>query len=50
MVNALLLVTMAVVDSRHLRDRARRMDVHLDVIHTEDAALVADLDVEFGSG
>jgi hypothetical protein len=43
-VNVLLLVTMAVVDSRPLRDRARRMDVHLDVIHADDAALVADLE------
>jgi Domain of unknown function (DUF4956) len=47
-VNVLLLLTMAVVDSRHLRDRARRMDVHLDVIHADDAALVADLERRLG--
>ena len=47
-VNVLLLVTMAAVDSRPLRDRARRMDVHLDVIHADDAALVADLERRLG--
>jgi Domain of unknown function (DUF4956) len=47
-VNLLLLATMAVVDSRHLRERARRMDVHLDVIHADDAALVADLERRLG--
>jgi hypothetical protein len=47
-VNILLVGTMAVVDSRTLRDRARRMDVHLDVIHTDDAALVADLERRLG--
>src|SRR4051812_11405319 len=48
MVNLLLLATMAIVDSRPLRDRARRMDVHLDVIHSDDAALVADLERRLG--
>ena len=48
LVNLLLLVTMTVVDSRPLRDRARRMDVHLDVIHADDAALVADLERRLG--
>ncbi len=47
-VNVLLLATMAIVDSRPLRDRARRMDVHLDVIHSDDAALVADLERRLG--
>ena len=47
-VNALLLVTMFVVDSRPLRDRARRMDVTLDVVHDDDAALVADLERRLG--
>ena len=48
LVNVLLLTTMAVVDGRHLRDRARRMDVHLDVVHADDAALVADLERRLG--
>jgi hypothetical protein len=47
-VNLLLLTTMAVVDSRPLRDRSRRMDVHLDMIHADDAALVADLERRLG--
>jgi hypothetical protein len=47
-VNALLVVTMLVVDSRPLRDRARRMDVTLDVVHADDAALVADLERRLG--
>jgi hypothetical protein len=47
-VNALLLVTMLVVDSRPLRDRARRLDVTLDVVHADDAALVADLERRLG--
>jgi hypothetical protein len=47
-VNALLLVTMFVVDSRPLRDRARRLDVTLDVVHADDAALVADLERRLG--
>ena len=48
LINALLIVTMAVVDSKPLRERARRMDVHLDVIHVDDAALVADLERRLG--
>jgi Domain of unknown function (DUF4956) len=47
-VNVLLLVTMFVVDSRPLRDRARRMDVTLDVVHGDDDALVADLERRLG--
>jgi len=47
-VNVLLIATMAIVDSRPMRDRARRMDVHLDVIHADDAALVADLERRLG--
>src|SRR3954447_16948863 len=37
LINALLLVTMAVVDSRPVRDRARRLDVTLDVVHSDEA-------------
>ena len=48
LVNLLLLATMAIVDSRLLRDRARRMDVHLDVVHSDDAVLVADLERRLG--
>src|SRR3954462_2733483 len=44
LINALLLVAMAVVDSRPLRDRARRLDVTLDVVRSDEAALVADLE------
>jgi hypothetical protein len=40
----LLLLTMLVVDSRPLRDRARRMEITLDTVHADDAALVADLE------
>jgi Domain of unknown function (DUF4956) len=47
-VNVLLLTTMFVVDSRPLRDRARRLDITLDVVHTDDAALVADLERRLG--
>jgi len=43
-VNVLLLMTMLVVDSRPLRDRARRMEITLDTVHSDDAALVADLE------
>jgi hypothetical protein len=47
-VNVLLLTTMFVVDSRPLRDRARRLDITLDTVHTDDAALVADLERRLG--
>jgi hypothetical protein len=48
LINVLLLLTMLVVDSRLLRERARRMDVTLDVVHDDDAALVADLERRLG--
>jgi hypothetical protein len=48
LINVVLLVTMAVVDSTKLRDRARRMDVTLDTVHTDEAALVADLESRLG--
>ena len=48
LVNALLLGAMFVVDSKPLRDRARRLDVTLDVVHDDDAALVADLERRLG--
>jgi hypothetical protein len=48
LINVLLLVTMLVVDSRPLRDRARRLDVTLDVVHADDAGLVADLERRLG--
>jgi hypothetical protein len=47
-VNAVLLVTMLVVDGRLLRERVRRLEVTLDVIHADDAALVADLERRLG--
>jgi Domain of unknown function (DUF4956) len=46
--NVLLLVTMAVVDSKPLRDRSRRVDVQLKRVYDSDAALVADLERELG--
>jgi Domain of unknown function (DUF4956) len=48
LINALLIVTMLVVDHGSLRDRARRVDVTLDVVHADDAALVADLERRLG--
>ena len=48
LINALLLVTMLVADSRPLRERARRLDVTLDTVHGDDAALVADLERRLG--
>ena len=47
-VNALLILTMLVADSRPLRERVRRMDVTLDVVHADDSALVADLERRLG--
>lgn len=44
MVNALLIGTMFVVDSRPLRASAQRMDITLDVVHHNEDALVADLE------
>jgi hypothetical protein len=46
--NVVLLAAMFVVDGKPLRDRARRLDVTLDVVHTDDAALVADLERRLG--
>ena len=48
MSNVVLLATMLVVDSKPLRERARRMDITLDVVHSDDAALVADLERRLG--
>ena len=48
MINVLLLGAMAIVDSKPLRERTRRMDVHLDVVHSDDASLVADLERRLG--
>jgi hypothetical protein len=46
--NGLLLAVMVVVDSTRLRDRGRRVDITLDVVHDDDAALVADLERRLG--
>ena len=46
--NLVLLLTMLAVDSRLLRDRARRMDVRLDGVYTNEAALVAELERKLG--
>ncbi|MDT7579122.1 MAG: hypothetical protein QOK35_386 [Pseudonocardiales bacterium] len=47
-VNVVLLLTMFAVDSQPLRDRARRLDITLDTVHTDEAALVADLERRLG--
>lgn len=47
-VNVLLLLTMLIVDSRALRDRARRMEITLDTVHADDTALIADLERRLG--
>jgi hypothetical protein len=48
LINVLLLGAMAIVDSKALRERTRRLDVHLDAVHADDAALVADLERRLG--
>ena len=48
LVNGALLLTMLVVDSSALRDRVRRLDITLDTVHTDEAALVADLEHRLG--
>jgi hypothetical protein len=48
MSNVVLLATMLLVDSRPLRERARRLDITLDVVYADDAALVADLERRLG--
>lgn len=42
--NVVLLLVMLVFDSKLVRDRSRRMDVHLDGVYTNEAALVAELE------
>jgi len=48
LINVVLLGAMAIVDSKGLRERTRRMDVHLDVVHADDASLVTDLERRLG--
>ena len=48
LINAVLLLAMLGVDGDLVRDRTRRMDVTLDWIHTDEAALVADLERRLG--
>jgi len=43
-----LLLTMLGVDSRLLRDRAQRMDVRMDGVYTNEAALIAELERKLG--
>jgi hypothetical protein len=47
-VNALLLLTMFLVDSRAMRERARRVHITLDAVHPDDRALVAALERRLG--
>lgn len=46
--NVVLLLAMLAFDSKPLRDRSRRMDVHLDGVYTNEAALVAELERKLG--
>jgi hypothetical protein len=46
--NVVLLLAMLMFDSRLLRDRSRRMDVHLDGVYTNEAALIAELERKLG--
>jgi hypothetical protein len=39
---------MLAFDSKWLRDRSRRMDVHLDGVYTNEAALIAELERKLG--
>jgi hypothetical protein len=39
---------MLAFDCKPLRDRSRRMDVHLDGVYTNEAALVAELERKLG--
>jgi hypothetical protein len=42
------LLAMLVFDSKPVRDRSRRMDVRLDGVYTNEAALVAELERKLG--
>ena len=46
--NVLLLLTMLCFDSRTLRERSRRLEVHLDKLFLDDVALVAELERRLG--
>jgi hypothetical protein len=46
--NVVLLLTMLAFDSKLLRDRSQRMDIRLDGVFTDEAALVAALERKLG--
>jgi hypothetical protein len=46
--NVVLLLVMLVFDSKLVRDRSRRMDVHLDGVYTNETALIAELERKLG--
>ena len=46
--NVVLLLAMLAFDCKPLRDRSRRMNVHLDGVYTNEAALVAELERKLG--
>ena len=46
--NVVLLLIVLVVDCKPLRDRARHMDVKLEGVYTNEAALVAELERKLG--
>ena len=46
--NVVLLLVVLAVDCKPLRDRAQHMDVHLEGVYTNEAALVAELERKLG--
>ena len=46
--NVVLLLVMFAIDGKLLRDRSQRMDVHVDGVFTNEAALVAELERKLG--
>ena len=48
LINVVLLLAMLGVDSAPLRDRARRLDIVLDTVHSDETTLVADLERRLG--
>ena len=47
-INVVLLLTMLAFDSKQLRDRSQRMDIRLNGVYTNEAALVAELERKLG--
>ena len=47
-INVVLLLTMLAFDSKQLRDRSQRMDIRLNGVYTNQAALVSELERKLG--